>query len=193
MKHTIVLIGMSGVGKSYHSRKLAKAGYKVFSIDDMIAKALGEGDVHDVASFLGQPFEEKYKEGSKKYLELEEKFTQEAILYAKNHKDAKIVIDTTGSVIYISSKVLDELQNIPNVVFLESDETLIKKMIKQYLLDPKPVIWGDMARDFTKENYREKLTHLYPELLKTRKEKYIALSKKRIPFKEHKTKGYMVS
>lgn len=190
MKNTIVLIGMSGVGKSHHSKKLSKVGYKVFSIDDMIARALGEGDVHDVASYLGSPYEERYKENSKKYLELEEKFTKEALTYAKNNKDEKVVIDTTGSLVHLSKETLNELEGFSNVIFLDTDDTLMKQMIKQYLIDPKPVIWGELARDFTQENYREKLTYLYPLLLKSRKERYISLSKTKVPFKKHKGKGF---
>ena len=181
---------MSGVGKSHHSKKLAKIGYKVFSIDEMIAHALGEGDVHDVAAYLGSPYEERYKENSKKYLELEEKFTKEALSYAKQNKGEKIVIDTTGSLVHLSEEILNDLENFSNVIFLDTDDNLMKQMIKQYLIDPKPVIWGDLARDFTKENYREKLTHLYPLLLKSRKERYISLSKNKIPFKKHKEKGF---
>ncbi len=191
MDNTIILMGMSGIGKSYHAQKLKHIrGYTLFSIDDMIAKELGEGDVHDVASFLGEPYEEKYKENSKKYLELEERFTKEAIEYAKLNKDKKVVIDTTGSVIYLSDELLNELRSFPKTIFLETDNTLIKQMIRHYLLEPKPVIWGELARDFTAENYKEKLTHLYPILLQSRVEKYVSISRIRIPFIKHKEKGF---
>jgi len=79
----------------------------------------------------------KYKENCKKYLELEEKFVREAISYVKLNEDKKVVIDTTGSVVYLMDEVLEELRNFSKIIFLETDENTIKQMIKQYLFDPK--------------------------------------------------------
>ena len=149
MKNTIILLGMSGIGKSFHSKRLKRLhGYKVFSIDQMIAGALGEGDVHDVAHFLGAPYEERYKKNSKIYLELEEKFTREALEYASSHSDEHIVIDTTGSVVHLSIETLVRIKSFKNSIFLDTKQSLIDEMIKLYLHEPKPVIWGVLAHEF---------------------------------------------
>lgn len=192
MEHTIILMGMSGIGKSYHAKKLKNIhGYKLFSIDDMIAAALGEGDVHDVAQFLGLPYEEKYKNNSKKYLDLEERFTKEALQYASSHRDEKIVIDTTGSVVHLPLEILVHIKSFKNSIFLDTKDDLITKMIELYLRQPKPVIWGTLSNLFRdKKTYKDVVKEQYPKLLYARRRKYMTYSRMSIDYGEHKKKGF---
>ena len=53
----ITLIGMSGSGKSYWSKKFKKAGFTIYSIDDLISEKISDlinGDIGDenALSFL---------------------------------------------------------------------------------------------------------------------------------------------
>ena len=72
------LIGMSGAGKSYWSKKMEENGYQRYSCDEMIAERLGpnlRGKGHTtlkLAKWMGQPFSEGYIKAEKLYLELEE-------------------------------------------------------------------------------------------------------------------------
>ncbi len=190
MKNTIVLLGMSGVGKSFHSGNLKRKGYKVFHIDDQIAKALGEKDVYDIASWLCQPYETKYKENSEIYLSLEDYFTLEALVYAENHPNEHIVIDTTGSFVYLSRATLDTLSRLNTSILLDSSEEVVERMIETYLREPKPVIWGEMADHFSEEGYLDEVKIFYPELLRKRRALYMLHAKKVIPFNEHKEPGW---
>lgn len=190
MDNTVILIGMSGIGKSFHSKKLLEDGYILFSIDNLIATALHEGDVHDIAKWLGHPYEEQYKENSLKYLELENSFTKEVLEYAKNNSETKIAIDTTGSLIHLPQETLSLLSEFSNVIFLDTHDSVMNGMIEIYLKDPKPVIWGDSAQEFTEENYIEKVKELYPKLLAGRHKLYLQYAKKVIPFFEHRGKGW---
>lgn len=190
MKNTIVLLGMSGVGKSFHSGKLKREGYKVFHIDDQIALSLGEKDVHDIASWLGQPYDEKYKGNSETYLSLEDRFTREALVYAENHPDERIVIDTTGSLVYLGDETLEMLSKVEVSILLDSSEDVVERMIGTYLREPKPVIWGEMAALFSKEGYLEEVKTFYPELLRKRRSLYLFHAKKVVPFSEHKELGW---
>jgi len=192
MENTIILLGMSGIGKSYHARKLKRFhGYKLFSIDDMIAKALGEGDVHDVANYLGVPYEERYAKNSTMYLSLEEKFTREALDYASKHASEKIVIDTTGSVVHLSNEILVRIKSFKNSIFLDIKRERIDEMIDLYLRDPKPVIWGAYATEFKEKSlYKATVSNFYPKLLYSRRRKYMSYSRKSISFEMHKKKGF---
>ena len=83
------IIGMSGSGKSYWSKKLQEEkGFKRFCCDDIIEQKLshelkkfGYSGLHDVGKWMGQPFDPQYVKRSKniyilrtkqrmKYLEL---------------------------------------------------------------------------------------------------------------------------
>ena len=192
MKNVVVLIGMSGVGKSYHSRKMKEKGDVLFSIDNKIAKALGEKNVHDIALWLGNPYEDRYTENSKKYIELENTFTREAFSYARSHPNERVIIDTTGSLVHLPKETLLELTHFHNVILLDTNERSIKGLIEKYLSDPKPVIWGDMAHYFKENIFKEQVTKKYPELLKIRRILYKKYAKVIVPFEEHKKKEWKV-
>ena len=191
MKNTIILIGMSGVGKSYHSRIIKRLyGHTLFSIDDMIAKEIGERNVHDIAKFLGTPYEGRYKKNSEQYLTLEEKFTKESLTYAEQNPNTKIIIDTTGSLVHLSKDLLTQLKKYSFTIFLDTNDSLIEEMIERYILEPKPVIWGELYKEFTVQNYKKMLKICYPKLLESRRQAYKTYSQYILPFETHKQKDF---
>ena len=74
----LAVIGMSGAGKSYWSKKMEEKGYRWYNCDEMIAERLGpelpgKGNTTlNLAKWMGQPFSERYIKAEKLYLELEE-------------------------------------------------------------------------------------------------------------------------
>ena len=71
----IALVGMSGSGKTFWSRKLAAAGWKAVSCDDLIEKRLaprlaagGYAGIHGVAAWMGWPDSPTYAEREAEYL-----------------------------------------------------------------------------------------------------------------------------
>lgn len=156
----ISFIGMSGVGKSTWSSKLEKEkGFKRYCCDDLIEKGLsselkklGYGGINDVSRWMGQPYDERYKRNSQKYLELEAEALKNILWGIKwLAKDKNIAVDTTGSVIYLPPDILDDLKKRTKIIYLETSESVIEEMVKRYLYDPKPVIWGDVFKPFKGE------------------------------------------
>ena len=182
----ISLIGMSRTGKSHQSKILAQQGYSVFCMDDIIEQKLasyliplGYNGIADVSRWMGQPFDNQYVLTSAKYLELEEEamnevFGQIEILQKQlqNSDQTKIVLDTTGSVIYCSDQVLTLLKHKTTVVYLDTPQSVQDQAYKLYLSDPKPVYWGNSFYRLDIETNLEALGRCYPLLLKYRSDKY---------------------
>ncbi|MDB5260037.1 MAG: hypothetical protein JWN37_268 [Candidatus Nomurabacteria bacterium] len=185
MENTLILIGMSGIGKSHYSRRLtANYGYKVLEVDKMIAEELGRHDVYDVTNFLGHPYSEEYKEKCKQYLELEEKFTNIALDYAEAHPEELVIIDPTGSMVYLPPETLERFGKFNYTIYLDVDDSKVGTMVAKYFNDPKPVIWGEF-NDFTEDNFKERILEQYPKLLNKRRELYAKHSKIVIPYRDH--------
>ena len=61
------LIGMSGAGKSYWSKRMESLGFQMYSCDDLIAERLGQKleekgkSTINLAKWMGQPFSEGYR------------------------------------------------------------------------------------------------------------------------------------
>lgn len=177
----ISLIGMSGSGKTHWSKRLAQAGFARFGCDDLIERKLveelrayGYSGIADMAKWMGQPFHEQYRRNSERYLTLEREIMDEILYNLDDADDSDVVIDTTGSVIYTGGAVLQQLVRLTTVVYLETPLLVQEWMYRQYLADPKPVIWGDAFLKRADESDVEALARCYPVLLSRRAQLYQA-------------------
>jgi shikimate kinase len=179
------LIGMSGVGKTYHGKKLAKKlGVPFFDIDILIQEKLGldckNDSIASLAGWLGYPWEEDYEKKSEWYIFTEGEGIQKIL---ETVGDA--VISTTGSVIYCNPVDLQALQKYTNIVYLACDLSHIENMKSEFLVNPKPIIWRQ-AGLVNKSNLLTK----YEKLLKNRIKMYEELADITIDYEIHKAKGF---
>jgi adenylate kinase family enzyme len=174
------LIGMSGAGKSHWSKKMESLGFQIYSCDDLIAERLGQKleekgkSTINLAKWMGQPFSEGYPEAEAFYLELEGAVISQICdeLENSSQKDKQVVVDTTGSLIYLENKLLNRLRNLTLTVQLKLPEEKHEKLFETYLLDPKPVIWGEVYLPREGESPQNTLGRCYRELLSFRNERY---------------------
>lgn len=181
----IALVGMSGIGKSFWSRRLAsEAGVVVHDCDAEIGLRLGsivtadpgEALVTALGRWMGMPWTPGYAHREARYLALEESVTREALSATV---EAAIVeghvIDTTGSVIYLPDDVLHAIRSQCRVVYLRTPEARRVAMLRRYLEEPKPVVWSG-AFPPNVERPLDALPAAYAELLAIRDRKYAALA-----------------
>lgn len=123
---------------------------------------------------MGQPFSEGYPEAEAFYLELEGAVISQICdeLENSSQKDKQVVVDTTGSLIYLENKLLKRLRNLTLTVQLKLPEEKHEKLFEAYLLDPKPVIWGEVYLPREGESPQNTLGRCYRELLSFRNERY---------------------
>lgn len=164
----IAFIGMSNIGKSFRNKQLEKKmGFERISIDREIGERLGLADMNKVSKWMGYPFDSQYKKAEKEYLDLEEELTKRPPKQGKN-----TVLDSTGSIIYTSSELLEYIKKEYLVVHLSCPESLTQQMIHSFFRRIKPVIWGNMFQKKEGESNEEALKRCYPKLLKYRRKKY---------------------
>lgn len=180
----ITFIGMSGSGKSHWSKKLVDIGYVHICADDIIEQKLGDEltqhgykGINDVSKWMGQPYDSRFERNSKRYIDLEGESMQEILVdIATRLLSENVVIDTTGSVIYLSPEILRELVKRSAIVYFHTPESALPQMTKLYLEDPKPVIWGDIFNQNDDETNLQAIARCYPLLLLDRTEKYEKLA-----------------
>ncbi|MEK6854502.1 MAG: hypothetical protein AABX60_04145, partial [Nanoarchaeota archaeon] len=130
----VSLIGMSNVGKTRRAKSLAadpSLNFIWVCGDDLVEAKLkpfleGKGfkGVDGVAAWMGQPYEARYPETQQLFL----KFEESAMAEIDFSIDKNIVVDTTGSVIYLSQRVLGKLKKETLIVYLEATDD-IKKLL----------------------------------------------------------------
>ena len=193
-KHfNLALIGMSGAGKSYWSKKMEENGYRRYNCDEMIAERLGSkirgkgSTTLKLAKWMGQPFSEGYIKAEKIYLELEEAVIEDICdeLEQSHQINEPVVVDTTGSLIYLKKKLLKRLRSLTKLVYLSLHEEKHEELFENFINDPKPVIWEGKFNPQKGESIQNALRRCYKNLLSFRNERYITIADYLVDYSFH--------
>jgi hypothetical protein len=180
----LALVGMSGSGKTFWTRKLAAAGWKSVCCDDLIEQRLaprlvagGHSGINGVAAWMGWPNSVTYAQREAEYLAEEIAVMDEFLNnLEKDSSGTPIVLDTTGSVIYAQNNILMRLRRQMTVVHLANTENEQRLLVERYLNDPKPVLWRGTFHVKDQETPRETVARCYPLLIAARKKSYETLA-----------------
>lgn len=181
----LCFVGMSNCGKSHWSLQLGRnRDFHIVSVDEEIERAikpelaaLGHSGIEGLAEWMGFPSDNRFEANQARYLGYEESITSAASPVTGRNT----VLDTTGSVIYLSEATLDRIRDDYLVVHLEASDDMLEVMTNSYFETPKPVVWGDAYRPVGGETSNESLRRCYPNLLRERRKKYAAISDVTIP------------
>ena len=178
----LALVGMSGAGKTFWAKKLAEKGTPAVFCDDRIEQRLrprlagGYSGINGVAAWMGWPDSAAYAEREAAYLAEEIRTLDEVLQELDQRRDAPLVLDTTGSVIYAGNHLLLRLRRQMTIVYLAATEKEQHLLIQRYLEDPKPVLWRGAFQSKSGETPRETVERCYPALLEARRRSYEALA-----------------
>ncbi len=169
----IAVIGMSNIGKSYWTERLQDY-LKVpgIEIDAQIQNKLAVDTLTDSAKWMGQPGSARYEENARRYLEIENAATLDAIATPGN-----LIIDTTGSVVHLDAETLAQLKYETLIVYLSADPQSEQTLIERYREVPKPLIWDGLHSD----PHAMDRTQDYRRLLRARAKMYAQLADVTIP------------
>lgn len=187
----LALVGMSGAGKTFWTKKLAADGWTAICCDDRIEERLaprlaegGYAGINGVAAWMGWPDNRHYAEREAQYLEEEIHTLGEALSSLGRMADKPVVLDTTGSVIYAGNNLMLRLRRSMTVVYLAASAQEQQLLIERYLGDPKPVLWRGAFQPKKGETPRETVARCYPMLMAARRQSYEALAHCTLPVAE---------
>jgi len=179
----LALIGMSGAGKTFWSRRLAAYGCPAISCDDRIeerlATRLAEGGfsgINGVAAWMGWPDSPSYSVRESQYLSDEICVLDDVLTTLERDAQRSLILDTTGSVIHAGNNLLYRLRRQMTIVYLAASDAERQLLIERYLSDPKPVLWRGAFVPKKDETSRETVTRCYPILMEARRRSYEALA-----------------
>ncbi len=169
----LAFVGMSNIGKSMTAKRFAKGfKFKLTEVDKLIWKRLGHDSMEEFADWQGHPYEEGYAEREQLSVEMETHATAKAIDKAKGN----VVLDTTGSVIYIDPAVRRRMKENFYVVHIKAEPSDLERLKWDYFDNPKPLIWGRYYRPKEGLSDRENIIDCYPQLLMSRAKEYAAMA-----------------
>jgi hypothetical protein len=179
----LALIGMSGAGKTFWTKKLAAEGWSAISCDDRIEQKLasrlaagGDSGISGVAAWMGWPDNPQYAEREVQYLEEEIHTLGEVLTGLERESERSLVLDTTGSVIYTGNNLLLRLRRRMTVVYLAASAEEQQLLVDRYLSDPKPVLWRGAFQPRPGEAPRDTVARCYPALIAARRRSYETLA-----------------
>lgn len=187
----LALIGMSGAGKSYWATRIAAAGYPAISCDTQIEGRLkpalqtgGHSGINGVAAWMGWPHLPTYADREAAYLSEEIAVLDEVLTGLEKNPERDLILDTTGSVIYVGNHLLHRLRKQMLVVYLAASRDEQQLLIQRYLDDPKPVLWRGAFQARAGEDPKATVARCYPVLIGARRQSYEALAHCSIPVSE---------
>ena len=144
-------------------------------ITDNLARKLGFSGVipFDMHQWVGYPDEESYTENAKIYLRTEEEIMHNLLDYVENASNKEdIVIDSTGSVIYMPDMILERLKKLTKIIYLDITSQEFDSMLKYYLEHPVAIIWNDQFQQIPGETRQETFKRCHPKLIHSREKQY---------------------
>jgi hypothetical protein len=187
----VALIGMSGTGKTFWSKRLAQPGRPAYCCDDRIKQRLrdrlrtgGYAGISGVASWMGWPDSPTYAQREAEYLAEEIATLDEVLTEIERNPARELILDTTGSVIYTGNNLLLRLRRQMTIVYLAASASEEQLLIERYLNDPKPVLWRGAFQPKKGETPRDTVARCYPMLIAARRQSYEALAHCTIPVAE---------
>ncbi len=176
------LLGMSGLGKTFISRRLAeKDNWSHYSVDYEIGNLLFKSqyrnlldgfeidNLTNLSNFLGKPgslsmggipFSE-YLKRQKLHRDAEIKATLDACLLVERSPDlSHMVCDTSGSICELvnpfdeSDKILTSLSKNFVIICLEAPDSIYQVLIDRFLANPKPMYYEENFLRFLWDNYK---------------------------------------
>ena len=179
----LALIGMSGAGKSYWTRRIAAAGHPAISCDAQIETRLkpalqtgGYSGINGVAAWMGWPHLPSYADREAAYLSEEIAVLDEVLTGLEKNPERDLILDTTGSVIYVGNHLLHRLRKQMLVVYLAASRDEQQLLIQRYLEDPKPVLWRGAFQSRAGEDPKATVARCYPVLIGARRQSYEAIA-----------------
>ncbi|PHS40005.1 MAG: hypothetical protein COA91_05095 [Robiginitomaculum sp.] len=160
----IALIGMSNIGKSHTARRIAEAyGFDHYDVDAHIQAKMGNPSMQAMAKWMGQPYDQGYRERAATYLEMETEIT----LNAQGQRGNQ-VLDTTGSVIHGGANVIKIIKNNYLIIYIQANSDDIDVLTNRYLEYPKPTIWAQNYRPVSGLDPQQAALSRYPDMLASR-------------------------
>jgi hypothetical protein len=194
---------MSGSGKSYWSEKLARHGFIRFCLDALIAQKLSDKlrreDLSPLSlgEWMGFPFQEGYQEREELYLSSEKQLLAETLDRIDENAcagpEANVVIDTTGSLIYTGENLLKRLKSLTTIVYFPVPAVIREAMLRQYLSNPRPVLWRGVFNIEPGETAEEALFRSYNALLDSREVVYRELADVEIDYFRRNSPDFRIS
>lgn len=166
-------IGMSNIGKSHISQLLKNDfNFDIYEVDEQIQARMNLSDIGSSANWMGYPYDERYSANVATYLKLESEKTKAALISTTQN----LVLDTTGSVIYLPDEIHKWLKENFLVINLDCADHMLAEMAHHYFKHPKPVVWGDSFKPQQAEDGLAALKRCYPQLLADRTKCYRTLA-----------------
>ena len=183
----LALIGMSGAGKTYWSQRLAESGYLRVCCDDLIAARIGcdssdsEASIAALSAWMGFPWDEGYRDRAQQYRQHETDVLESALAWVPGDGTERVVLDTTGSMVYLESELLRRMRDIFVVVHLETPPEVQEEMAESFISRPTPLIWPQEYGSELFSDELDSLRSLFPQLLQERERLYSDLSHVGVP------------
>ena len=146
-----------------------------------------------LGEWMGFPFDPGYQEREESYLSKEKEVLAEVLEAVEKNRCSgveKVVVDTTGSVIYTGTVLLAKLRSFTTTVNFTVPLEVRETMLRAYMDNPRPVLWRGLFQKNAGESMEAALLRSYNTLLDTREKLYRELADVEIDYFRRSKPGF---
>lgn len=188
-KFNLIILGMSGAGKTHWSKLLSQRyNYPHIEFDELIGASAeladytrgipGKDAAEKMANYFGMPWSEGFNAKEVAYLAIEKKIMSKTLPRGS-------IFDLTGSCIYHPVS-LESIRSTGLVICLETSMEKQQEMLGTFIRHPKPVCWNSIFERNNGETNEQALSRCYPLLLAYRAKLYAQFADVLLPYEVHK-------
>ncbi|MCK6418529.1 MAG: hypothetical protein L6Q57_06290 [Alphaproteobacteria bacterium] len=185
----LILIGMSGSGKTHWAKLLAEhLELPHIEIDELIVQSPqlaallrddpGKDAAERLGRYFGMPWSAGFAAREEQYLAIER--TIMASDFAPG-----CILDLTGSAIYHPAEMA-RLKATGKMIYLETSAEAQQTMIENFIARPRPICWRGLYQPLPGENPEAALNRCYRLLLAKRAKLYESHADVTLPWAVHK-------
>jgi len=134
-----------------------------------------------LSAWMGFPWDDGYRDRAHQYRQREADVLESALAWVPGDGTERVVLDTTGSLVYLGSELLGRMRDLFTVLHLETPLELQEEMAEAFISRPTPLIWPEEYGPDLFADELDSLRSLFPRLLQERERLYSGLSHVRVP------------
>ena len=188
-KFNLIILGMSGAGKTHWSKLLSQRyKYPHIEFDELIGASAdltnlikdirGKDTAEKMGNYFGMPWSDGFQAKEAAYLPIEKKIMSKKLPRGS-------IFDLTGSCIY-NPDSLESMRSTGLVICLETSPEKQQEMLGTFISHPKPVCWNGIFEKKNGESNENALSRCYPLLLEYRARLYAQFADVHLPYEVHK-------
>ena len=130
----------------------------------------------------GLPYEERYRNNESVQIQNEQEVMESVCNELSKYRTENVVVDTSGSLVYIDESVLRRLCDLTRCAYIVADKEQEAELYNDEVIFRRPLVWGRAYIPEKGESPEQAMRRCFPKLIAWRAHEYSRWATLSIPY-----------